>query len=113
MNISDYGFLSDSQSSALVSREGSVDWYCTPRFDSPSVFSSLLDPGAGHWSIRPSGEFSTERAYVGYSLVLRTVFRTPKGTAALTDALMLEPGSREHAIGMRVPHVPPCEKQLV
>lgn len=105
MRISDYAFLSDSQSSALVGRDGSIDWFCLPRFDSPSVFARLLDENAGHWFIRPAGEFESERSYVGYSLVLRSVFRSKTGAVALTDALMLEPGSREHEIGKRVPHV--------
>ena len=51
--IADYGLLSDCSSAALVSRDGSVDWLCLPRFDSPGVFSRLLDPDAGHWSIAP------------------------------------------------------------
>ncbi len=105
MRISDYGFISDSQSSALVGRDGSIDWYCLPRFDSPSVFARLLDENAGYWFIRPAGEFRSEWSYVGYSLVLRIVFRSKTGSVALTDALMLEPGSREHQIGKRVPHV--------
>jgi GH15 family glucan-1,4-alpha-glucosidase len=47
-DIGEYGFLSDCQSAALVSRHGSVDWWCVPRFDSPSVFGRLLGPDAGH-----------------------------------------------------------------
>lgn len=103
--ISDYGFLSDSHSAALVSRDGSVDWWCVPRFDSPSVFARILDPDAGHWSLRPDGDFTAERDYVEDSLVLRTVFHTDSGTATVTDALALEPGAREHDIGVRTPHV--------
>jgi len=70
--IADYGFLSDCHSAALVDRWGSVDWWCVPRFDSPSVFGRLLDPAAGHWALHPSEEFQTERHYVGDTLVLRT-----------------------------------------
>ena len=55
--IADYGLLSDCTTSALVARDGSVDWLCLPRFDGPAVFARILDPEAGHWSIRPAGEF--------------------------------------------------------
>ena len=81
-----------------------MDWFCAPRFDSPSVFARLLDGEGGHWSIRPVGEFEAERAYLGDTMVLRTVFRTPQGRVALTDALALESGTRRHDIGVRAPH---------
>ena len=103
--IADYGFLSDCHSAALVDRSGSVDWWCVPRFDSPSVLGRLLDPQAGHWALRPVGAFSTDREYVGDTLVLRTVFRTESGVVAVTDALGLEQGARGHDIGLRSPHV--------
>ena len=50
--IADYGMLADCNSAALVDRDGSVDWLCLPRFDSPALFARMLDPDAGHWSIR-------------------------------------------------------------
>ncbi len=103
--IADYGFLSDCHSAALVDRRGSVDWWCVPRFDSPSVFGRLLDPAAGHWALQPVGEFTSERSYVGDTLVLRTVFRTATGAVNVTDALLLEPDARGHEIGRRSPHV--------
>ncbi|MEJ7787366.1 MAG: glycoside hydrolase family 15 protein [Solirubrobacteraceae bacterium] len=103
--IDDYGFLSDCHSAALVDREGSIDWWCVPRFDSPSVFGRLLGPDAGHWSLRPTAEFETDRAYVGDTLVLRTVYTTSGGEVSVTDALGLELGARGHDIGRRSPHV--------
>jgi GH15 family glucan-1,4-alpha-glucosidase len=103
--ISDYALLGDCHGSALVSRDGSVDWWCAPRFDAPSVFTRLLDPEAGHWSIRPPGDFTVERHYVGDTMVLRTLFTTPSGRLRLTDALALGPGEREHEIGKQSPHV--------
>jgi len=103
--IADYGFLSDCHSAALVDRAGSVDWWCVPRFDSPSVLGRLLDAEAGHWVIHPTADFTTERSYVGDSLVLRTVFRTASGAVALTEALAFSPGARGHDIGQASPHV--------
>ncbi len=104
-SIGDYALISDCQSAALVGRDGSIDWYCVPRFDSPAVFARLLDPEGGHWSIHPSGEFETRRTYMGDTMVLRTVFRTSKGRVTLTDALAFEEGAWGHEIGRRVPHV--------
>ncbi|WP_326563050.1 glycoside hydrolase family 15 protein [Micromonospora sp. NBC_01796] len=101
--ISDYGFLADGLTGALVGRDGSVDWWCPLRFDSPSVFARLLDDGGGHWSIRPEADFEVERAYLDETLVLRTVFTTGDGAVAVTDALALEPGARGHQIGRRSP----------
>jgi len=103
--IGDYGFLSDCTSAALVDRGGSIDWWCVPRFDSPSVFGRLLDPEAGHWTLCPVDAFESSREYVRDTLVLRTVFRTPAGEVEVTDALALEPGARGHDIGLRSPHV--------
>ena len=60
--IGDYALLSDCRSAALVSRAGSVDWLCFPRFDAPAVFARILDPGAGHFAIRPAGDFEVRYA---------------------------------------------------
>ena len=103
--IGDYGFLSDCHSAALIGSAGSVDWWCVPRFDSPSVFGRLLGPDAGHWSLCPTAAFEVERSYEADSLVLRTVFTTAGGEVTVTDALGLEHGARGHEIGLRSPHV--------
>ena len=105
MKIGDYAFLSDCRSAALVGRNGSVDWYCVPRFDSPSVFGRLLDGSAGHWWLRPKGDYDHKWCYIDDTLVLRTVFEGESGRAQLTEALALEPGSRGHEIGKRSPNV--------
>jgi GH15 family glucan-1,4-alpha-glucosidase len=102
--VADYGMLADCASAALVSRAGSIDWLCLPRYDSPAIFARLLDPAAGHWSIRPAGDFTTERRYLPGTLVIETTFTTPAGTVRLTDALAFAVGQRGHDIGLEAPH---------
>jgi GH15 family glucan-1,4-alpha-glucosidase len=86
--IQDYGIVGDCRAAALISRSGSVDWLCWPRFDSPSIFAAVLDPEKGGcWSIRPAGTFETSRSYVGESNVLETRFRSPSGSAVLRDLM--------------------------
>ncbi|MEU4569075.1 glycoside hydrolase family 15 protein [Micromonospora sp. NPDC023956] len=103
--ISDYGFLSDCRSGALVGRDGSVDWWCPDRFDSPAVFGRILDDAAGRWQLAPAGAGRVERAYLPDTLVLRTVHHTPEGSVAVTDALAAEPGARGHELGRNSPAV--------
>src|SRR4051794_13708374 len=102
--IADYGLLSDCSSAALVSRAGSIDWLCLPRFDSPSIFARLLDPDAGHWSIAPEGEHRSERRYLDGTLVAETTFTTGTGSVRLTDALAVPEGQRGHDLGEDAPH---------
>jgi alpha,alpha-trehalase len=101
--IGEYALLSDCRSAALVSRDGSVDWLCFPRFDGPSVFCRLLDPAGGHFGIRPAGEFQVSRRYVDQTLVLETTFTAASGTAVLTDALAMGPNERGHHLGAQSP----------
>jgi GH15 family glucan-1,4-alpha-glucosidase len=96
--IADHAFLSDRHSCALVDRAGSVEWLCFPRFDGPSVFARLLDEDAGHWQVRPDGEWEASHRYAGRSLALETTFRTAGGAVRLTDALALEPGAEATAV---------------
>ena len=103
--ISDYALLSDCRSAALVSRDGSVDWLCFPRFDGPSVFCRLLDPAGGYFAIRPAGEFRASRQYVSQTMVLETTFTTASGTAVLTDALAVGRNERGHDLGTHSPSV--------
>ena len=103
--IGDYALLSDCHCAALVSRTGSVDWLCFPRFDAPAVFARILDPAGGHFSIRPAGEFDARRRYVDQTMALETTFRTPGGTAALTDAMAVGRNERGHDLGTGSPGV--------
>ena len=86
--IADYGVIGDCRSAALVSRNGSIDWLCWPRFDSPSIFAALLDQErGGYWSISPIADYAAERRYVPESNVLETRFTTRSGSAVLTDLM--------------------------
>jgi GH15 family glucan-1,4-alpha-glucosidase len=87
--IGDYAIIGDCRSAALVSREGSLDWLCWPRFDSPSIFAALLDSEAGHWRIAPTAPFETKRRYVDETNVLETRFQTETGSLLLIDLMPL------------------------
>jgi GH15 family glucan-1,4-alpha-glucosidase len=88
--ISTYGFLSDCHTGALVAPDGSVEWLCLPRFDSPGVFGSLLDRAAGFWRIGPHGlEAPVTRAYEPGSNVLETTWMTHSGWLVVRDALTI------------------------
>ena len=103
--IGDYALLSDCHSAALVGRDGSIDWLCLPRFDSPALFARVLDPDAGHWQIAPSGDdYEAERRYLAGTLVIETTFHTSAGAARVTDAMCFAEGQRGHAIGEHAPH---------
>src|SRR5262249_8683464 len=88
-----------------VSRGGSVDWLCFPRFDSPAVFARILDSGGGHFSIRPAGDFQASRAYAEQTMALETTFVTTVGTAVLTDAMAMGGTERGHDLGTGSPGV--------
>ena len=103
--IADYVLLSDRHSAALVSRGGSVDWLCFPRFDSPAIFGRLLGDEAGHWSVRAMAAIQVTRRYLPRTMVLETTFRTPTGTVAITDALAMGEGNRGHGLGKDAPHL--------
>ena len=83
--IHDYAVVGDSRSAALISRGGSLDWLCWPRFDSPSLFGAILDPAAGRFSIAPGGDFRSERWYAPETNVLCTRFSAAEGEVVLTD----------------------------
>jgi GH15 family glucan-1,4-alpha-glucosidase len=91
--IRDYAFISDCHASALVGRNGSIDWCCMPRFDSSPVFGRLLDwERGGNCSVTPVHEFSSSRRYVDGTLVLATLFETDNGEAELFDCFTTRPG---------------------
>ena len=85
--IEDYAFVSDTQSGALISRNGCVDWLCLPRFDSGACFAALLGTrDNGHWSFIPKARVTgTNRRYRGDTLILETEVRTNEGTVRYID----------------------------
>jgi GH15 family glucan-1,4-alpha-glucosidase len=87
----------------LVSRAGSVDWLCLPRFDSPSVFAHLLDDEGGHFSITPAAGAQATRRYLDQSMVLETTFSAAGGAVTLTDALAVGRNERGHDLGAGAP----------
>ena len=98
--IADYALLSDRHSAALVSRDGSIDWLCFPRFDSPSVFARLLGEQAGSLvAARVGRRVRSTRRYLDRTMVLETTYRTATGTAVVVDALAMGEGNRGHDLG--------------
>ena len=104
--IGEYALLSDRHSAALVSRDGSIDWLCFPRFDSPSIFARLLGEQAGHWSMRVR---DAQRGHPSLPRIARWCwrrrYRTPTGTAVVVDALAMGEGNRGHELGRDAPHL--------
>jgi alpha,alpha-trehalase len=103
--IAEYAFLSNCHTGALVAPDGAIDWLCIPRFDSPSIFGSLLDRQAGFFRLAPFGiNHPTARIYVPGTNVLETTWKTPNGWIVVRDALTLGPWAHEDEI---TPHTRP------
>ncbi len=86
--IEDYAVLGDLSTAALVGIDGSVDWLCLPRFDSPACFAALLGtPENGRWLIAPEGEHTVSRRYVGDTFVLESTYTTADGVVQVVDAM--------------------------
>ena len=92
--IADYGIIGAMHTCALVSKAGSIDWFCLESFDSPAVFSRMLDwRQGGYFQIAPRQIRSVDRRYLPYTNVLETTFITETGTATLTDFMPVVPQS--------------------
>ncbi|MEO8564565.1 MAG: glycoside hydrolase family 15 protein, partial [bacterium] len=85
--IDDYAAIGDGRTVALVGRDGSIDWLCWPRFDSPSILGAILDQDAGCWSLAPTAPSRVERRYVDGTNVLETRFDTDAGSLVVTDLM--------------------------
>ncbi|MFL5927726.1 MAG: glycoside hydrolase family 15 protein [Gaiellaceae bacterium] len=107
--IADYAFLSNCHTGALVAPDGAIDWLCIPSFDSPSIFGSLLDRGAGFFRLGPFGiNHPSARMYEAGTNVFETTWRTPAGWIVVRDALTVGPRGHEDEI---TPHTrPPADE---
>ncbi|MDR6558715.1 GH15 family glucan-1,4-alpha-glucosidase [Arthrobacter pascens] len=87
VRIEDYAVVGDLHTAALISTEGSIDWLCLPRFDSPACFNALLDtPESGRWRIAPAGAGEcTRRSYRRHTLILETEWETDDGAVRVID----------------------------
>ena len=92
--ISDHGLIGDLQTAALVATDGTIDWFCCPRFDSPSVFASLLDAErGGHFRIRPDiDDYVTKQLYLPGTAILVTRFMTEAGVGEVVDFMPVAEG---------------------
>lgn len=97
MKIEDYALIGDCRTGALVGLDGSIDWLCLPRFDSPSMFGALLGTSEdGRWLLAPTGGVQeTIRRYVDDTFILETTFRTDTGVARLIDLMSIDDGDGE------------------
>jgi alpha,alpha-trehalase len=103
--IADYAFLSDCHTGALIAPDGAVDWLCVPRFDSPSIFGSLLDRQAGAFRFGPYGiNVPSQIAYEPGTNVLVTTWKTPVGWVVVRDALTMGTRAGEDTV---TPHTRP------
>jgi len=104
--IAEHGLVGDLHTVALVGSDGTIDWYCCPAFDSPSVFGTILDQAdGGFYSIRPAGEdWTSKQLYFPDTNVLITRFFTPGGVAEVQDFMPIEaqPDMHRHRLLRRV-----------
>jgi GH15 family glucan-1,4-alpha-glucosidase len=95
--IGDYALIGDAHTAALCARDGSIDWCCWPRFDSPAIFCRLLDARKGGWfRVGPTGDHNAARSYIHSTNVLATTFETEGGKFRLTDFMPVERLTESH-----------------
>jgi GH15 family glucan-1,4-alpha-glucosidase len=105
--IADYAFLSDCEVGALVAPSGNVEWLCLPRFDSPSVVSTVLDRDTGRFRLGPADvQVPTARRYLPGSMVLETTWKTRTGWLVIRDALCIGPWHHDHERAYRRKRAP-------
>jgi len=95
--IADYAFLSDCENSCLIAPDGSVEWLCLPRPDSPSIFGAILDRSAGYFRLGPvNTEVPHQRRYLPGTMVLETTWHAPTGWLIVEDLLVVRPVEEGH-----------------
>jgi GH15 family glucan-1,4-alpha-glucosidase len=102
LRIEDYALIGDCKTAALVGRDGSIDWLCWPRFDSPACFAALLGTAEyGRWLMAPKNPpLAVDRRYRPGTLILETEFQTESGSAAVVDFMALGEGAHLLRIAM-------------
>ena len=92
--IADHGLIGDLQTAALVTTDGTVDWFCSPRFDSPSIFAALLDADqGGYFRIGPErDDYVSRQLYLPNTAILITRFMTPEGVGEVVDFMPVAEG---------------------
>src|SRR3954452_22032247 len=108
--IAEHGLIGDLQTAALVTTDGSIDWFCSPRFDSPSVFGALLDDErGGHFRIRPAGTaYTSKQMYLPDTAVLVTRFFTDDGLGQVVD--FMPPAGSEATENHRLVRLVQCTR---
>ncbi|MDB4972889.1 MAG: glucoamylase [Myxococcaceae bacterium] len=98
--LEDYALIGDCRTAALVSKDGAIDWWCAPRFDSAACFAALLGTrDHGHWTIAPTAEVERcVRSYRGETMVLETLLETATGSVALIECMVFDDDSRPSQI---------------
>jgi len=103
--ISDYGIIGNMLSAALVGVDGSIDWCCLPRFNSPSIFAAILDDEkGGKFQVRPQAPFESRQSYIPDTNVLQTSFQTETGTVTVTDFMPCYPTSEGRPVKLHEIH---------
>src|SRR3954451_9202676 len=98
-HAADYAFLSNCHTGALVAPDGGIGWLCIPRFDSTSVFGTLLDRQSGYFRLAPSGmSHPTARSYEPGTNIVATTWQTPTGWILVRDALTMGPREQADAV---------------
>lgn len=103
--INDYGIIGGTHSAALVATDGSIDWACFPRFDSPSVFAAILDDQVGgRFRLAPAGHYQSDQSYLGDTNILVTRFVTDSGVTEVTDFMPCYERANGHIVAFHEIH---------
>jgi GH15 family glucan-1,4-alpha-glucosidase len=108
--ISGYGVIGNTRTAALVGYDGSIDWCCFPRFDSPSVFAAVLDwRKGGRWAIQPLGPAASKQTYLQYTNILRTEFESSNARVTLTDFMPCSKSGKTYSVLPEIHRIVACD----